>query len=126
MFQKLDNRYEGTGIGLAIVRKVVHRMGGKVGVESAPERGTLVLSSSESVLTRGKIVLDRVPKPPTPPRVKTLGWIPLSLRDGSRARRNESNAEQILRVCRERLPAVPQGQEPSAQDFNPGPEGHGP
>src|SRR5207249_926281 len=28
MFQKLDNQYEGTGIGLAIVRKVVQRMGG--------------------------------------------------------------------------------------------------
>ncbi len=40
MFQKLDNRYEGTGIGLAIVRKVVERMGGKVGVESEPGRGS--------------------------------------------------------------------------------------
>lgn len=34
MFQKLDNQYEGTGIGLAIVRKVTQRMGGSVGVES--------------------------------------------------------------------------------------------
>jgi len=40
MFQKLDNQYEGTGIGLAIVRKVVERMGGKVGVESEPDRGS--------------------------------------------------------------------------------------
>jgi PAS domain S-box-containing protein len=40
MFQKLDNRYEGTGIGLAIVRKVVERMGGQVGVESEPGRGS--------------------------------------------------------------------------------------
>jgi PAS domain S-box-containing protein len=40
MFQKLDNQYEGTGIGLAIVRKVVERMGGKVGVESEPGRGS--------------------------------------------------------------------------------------
>ena len=40
MFQKLDNRYEGTGIGLAIVRKVVERMGGKVGVESEPDQGS--------------------------------------------------------------------------------------
>jgi PAS domain S-box-containing protein len=40
MFQKLDNQYDGTGIGLAIVRKVVERMGGKVGVESEPDRGS--------------------------------------------------------------------------------------
>jgi PAS domain S-box-containing protein len=40
MFQKLDNKYEGTGIGLAIVRKVVERMGGKVGVDSAPGEGS--------------------------------------------------------------------------------------
>ena len=40
MFQKLDNQYEGTGIGLAIVRKVVERREGRVGVESEPERGS--------------------------------------------------------------------------------------
>lgn len=40
MFQKLDNQYEGTGIGLAIVRKVVERMGGKVGMESKADRGS--------------------------------------------------------------------------------------
>jgi signal transduction histidine kinase len=34
MFQKLDQSYEGTGIGLAIVRKVAERMNGEVGVES--------------------------------------------------------------------------------------------
>jgi PAS domain S-box-containing protein len=40
MFQKLDNQYEGTGIGLAIVRKVTERMGGKVGVESEAGQGS--------------------------------------------------------------------------------------
>jgi PAS domain S-box-containing protein len=36
MFERVhpEQRYEGTGIGLAIVRKAVERMGGKVGVES--------------------------------------------------------------------------------------------
>jgi len=40
MFHKLDLATEGTGIGLAIVRKVVERMHGKVGVESEPNRGS--------------------------------------------------------------------------------------
>jgi signal transduction histidine kinase len=40
MFQKLDKSHEGTGIGLALVRKTVERMGGRVGVESAPGEGS--------------------------------------------------------------------------------------
>jgi PAS domain S-box-containing protein len=42
MFQRLHPRdqYDGTGIGLAIVRKAVHRMGGKVGVFSEIGKGS--------------------------------------------------------------------------------------
>ncbi len=40
MFQRLSPEYEGTGIGLALVRKVMERMGGKVGVESEPGNGS--------------------------------------------------------------------------------------
>jgi signal transduction histidine kinase len=40
MFQQLDKSYEGTGIGLALVRKVVGRMNGTAGVESDPGHGS--------------------------------------------------------------------------------------
>jgi two-component system CheB/CheR fusion protein len=40
MFQQLDKSYEGTGVGLALVRKAAERMGGSVGVESEPGKGS--------------------------------------------------------------------------------------
>jgi signal transduction histidine kinase len=40
MFQRGSGDYEGTGIGLALVKKVAQRMGGTVGVESEPGRGS--------------------------------------------------------------------------------------
>jgi PAS domain S-box-containing protein len=39
MFQRGTNQQEGTGIGLAIVRKLAQRMGGAVGVESEEAKG---------------------------------------------------------------------------------------
>lgn len=40
IFQRAHKSYEGTGIGLAIVQKAVKRMGGTLGVESAPGQGS--------------------------------------------------------------------------------------
>lgn len=40
MFSRGQNTYEGTGIGLALVRKVIQRMGGRLGVESEEGKGT--------------------------------------------------------------------------------------
>jgi len=40
MYSRGSNSYEGTGVGLALVRKVTQRMGGKVGVESEEGNGS--------------------------------------------------------------------------------------
>ena len=42
LFQRghADAKYEGTGIGLAIVHRAVERMAGAVGVETAPGQGS--------------------------------------------------------------------------------------
>jgi signal transduction histidine kinase len=40
IFERLSRSYEGTGIGLAVVRKAAERMGGRVSVQSAPGAGS--------------------------------------------------------------------------------------
>jgi len=40
IFQRLENTYEGNGIGLAIVKKAAERLGGAVGLESEPGQGS--------------------------------------------------------------------------------------
>jgi signal transduction histidine kinase len=40
MFERVSNDYEGTGIGLSIVKKGIERMGGSVGLESELGKGS--------------------------------------------------------------------------------------
>jgi signal transduction histidine kinase len=39
-FQRLSSEYDGNGLGLAVVRRAAERMGGSVGVESEPGKGS--------------------------------------------------------------------------------------
>ncbi|WP_414664350.1 PAS domain-containing sensor histidine kinase [Horticoccus sp. 23ND18S-11] len=40
IFYQIDTRYDGTGIGLSVVRKAAERMGGQIGLESSLGRGS--------------------------------------------------------------------------------------
>jgi PAS domain S-box-containing protein len=57
VFQRLHSigDYAGTGIGLAIVKRAIERMGGRAGVESEPGKGS-------------RFWIDLKPLPPEPPR----------------------------------------------------------
>jgi PAS domain S-box-containing protein len=57
IFQRLHSGYEGTGIGLAIVKKGAERMGGSVGVQSEPGKGSrfwIELRGAPQLALRGK------------------------------------------------------------------------
>jgi signal transduction histidine kinase len=56
MFARAHQTYEGTGIGLALVRKVVERMGGRVGVESTPSEGSCFWVELRAAATEAKAV----------------------------------------------------------------------
>lgn len=65
IFQRLDNRYEGTGIGLAIVKKAAERMGGSVGLESEPGKGSAFWIELDGANVSNNPVLDASGTPPS-------------------------------------------------------------
>jgi PAS domain S-box-containing protein len=75
MFSRGDKSYEGTGIGLALVRRVTQRMGGKVGVESKEGKGSRFWLE----LKCGAVLVE--PKRAAPPGVEPKGGTVLYVED---------------------------------------------
>jgi light-regulated signal transduction histidine kinase (bacteriophytochrome) len=73
IFQRLHGRseYEGTGMGLAIVKKILERHSGTVRAESEPGQGTrfiLTLASHQEALSPKKTFAEALPKLKVPPQ----------------------------------------------------------
>jgi CheY-like chemotaxis protein len=73
MFSRGSKEYEGTGIGLALVRKVTQRMGGRAGVESEEGKGSrfwIELRLGEARAKPGRVVAG-----PTEPGAGTVLYV---------------------------------------------------
>src|SRR6185369_7893324 len=86
-FQQLDTgpskRHPGTGLGLALTKRIVEAQGGRVGAESTPGQG----SRFWAVLPRRAIAVEEPRRPPPPPVVVTDAPTVLVVEDDPEDRR---------------------------------------
>ena len=115
-FQQLDastgKSYPGTGLGLALTKRIVEAQGGKVGVRSMPGRGSLFFAVLPRVMSETQPA--EVAEAPTRPRpgaptilvieddAKERGWLVEMLSSAGYAVEVATTGRQALDRCRER------------------------
>jgi PAS domain S-box-containing protein len=113
-FQQLDasmaKKYAGTGLGLALTKRIVEAQGGRVGVRSVPGAGSTFFAVLPRVSARPP---DAGPSPvfstSDGPRVLVIednpadrNWLGVTLSGAGYAVETASNGEEAIRLCRER------------------------
>ncbi len=114
-FQQLDigaaKRYGGTGLGLALTKRIVEAQGGRVGVESAPGVGSTFFAvlPREASLPEQVPDIAREPAPPGAPAVLVVedepgdrAWLVRLLASAGYAVETAANGREALERCAER------------------------
>jgi PAS domain S-box-containing protein len=117
-FQQLDassaKKFPGTGLGLALTRRIVEAQGGRVGVDSTPGKGSVFFA----VLPRRPSAVSPSGEPPPPPHVvapragaprvlvvednpNERNWLVRTLSEAGYAVESAPDGKQALRLCRE-------------------------
>ncbi|HYL06690.1 MAG TPA: PAS domain S-box protein, partial [Thermoanaerobaculia bacterium] len=114
-FQQLDagaaKKYGGTGLGLALTRRIVEAQGGRVGVDSAPGQGSRFYAILPFAARRGPALEPAPPSPPHPDapcllviedEAKDRGWLVRELTAAGFAVETAVTGGEAIERCRRR------------------------
>ncbi|MFW5488345.1 MAG: ATP-binding protein [Desulfovibrio sp.] len=99
-------KYQGTGLGLHIVKRLVHLMGGTLSVESEPDQGTTIYFTIKMQDAQEAPKPSCIPQSPTPPQKVNQQWRILVVEDNPI---NSTTAIRMLQILGFEADAVEDG-----------------